>query len=101
MIRLGKLHHISSSRNLIVRAEVIPPLGATVLTDDSRKIGRISDVFGPKNTPFVSVRPFSDERSLQSLIGRIIFYAKEGERAGGRGSSGLRSIRAKRGGRVS
>lgn len=98
MNRLGKLLHISASRNLILRAEATPPLGVLVLTGDAKEIGRVSDVFGPKNAPYISVRSYFETSYLQTLIGRVLFYEE------GRGARGRRTdiestpFRGKRGG---
>jgi RNA-binding protein len=72
--RLGKLLHISSSRNLVVRAEVTPPIGAVVMTEDRREVGRVSDVFGPTKAPYISVSSPSERMFLQSLVGKSLFY---------------------------
>jgi rRNA processing protein Gar1 len=77
LIKLGKILHVSSSKNLILRAEVAPPLGAPVLTGDAREVGRIVDVFGPKKGPFVAVKSLSDQVFLQSLVGRVLFYREQ------------------------
>ena len=80
--KLGKLLHISSSRNLVLRAEVTPPIGAVVMTNDSREVGRVSDVFGPTKAPYVSVSSPSEKVFLQSLVGKFLFYE---DRRGARG----------------
>jgi RNA-binding protein len=77
LIKLGKILHVSSSRNLILRAEIAPPLGAQVLTGDAREVGRIVDIFGPKKEPFIAVKSPSDQVFLQSLVGRVLFYREQ------------------------
>jgi rRNA processing protein Gar1 len=97
LYKLGKLLHISSSGNLILRAEVTPPLGVLVLTEDAREVGRVSDVFGPKNAPYVSVRSPSVASVLRSLVGRVLFYEERRGERGGREVEPI-PIRRKRGG---
>jgi rRNA processing protein Gar1 len=98
LFRLGKLLHISSSRNLILRAEVTPPLGVLVLTADTKVVGRVVDVFGPKNAPYVSVKPPSESSLAQTLVGRVLYYDERRETRGKHSDIGSLPIRAKRGG---
>lgn len=77
LIKLGKTLHISSSRNLILKVEIAPPLGALVLTGDAREVGHVVDIFGPKGGPFVAVKSPSDQVFLQSLVGRVLFYREK------------------------
>lgn len=77
MIKLGKILHVSSSRNLILRADLVPPLGVSVLTGDSKEVGRVVDIFGPKKEPYVAVKSPSDQVFLQSLVGRVLFYREK------------------------
>lgn len=77
MIKLGKILHISSSKNLILRVEIAPPLGAEVMTSDAKEVGRVADIFGPKRAPFVSVKSPSDEAFLRGLAGRVLFYREK------------------------
>jgi RNA-binding protein len=73
LIKLGKISHISSSRNLILRAEIAPPLGAPVFNGDAKEVGRVVDVFGPKRGPFIAVKSPFDQVFLRSLVGRVLF----------------------------
>jgi len=56
--RLGTVLHVSSHKNLIIRAEFFPKINSVVLTKRLKKIGVIYDVFGPVKSPYISVRPF-------------------------------------------
>jgi rRNA processing protein Gar1 len=76
LIKLGRLLHISSSGNLIVRADAAAPLGAIVFTERAKRVGQVSDVFGPKKTPYVSVKSPYDRKSLTELVGKTLFYAQ-------------------------
>jgi len=77
LIKLGKLLHISSSGSLIVRANVAAPLGATVLTESAKRVGQVSDVFGPKKAPYISVKSSFGRESLRGLVGETLFYAQD------------------------
>lgn len=97
MIKLGKILHVSSSRNLILRVEIAPPLGVPVLTGDSKEVGRVIDVFGPKKEPFVSVKSPSDQVFLQSLVGRVLFYREKRGTKAEHENAESRTARGKRG----
>lgn len=98
MIKLGKLLHISSSGNLIVRADAPAPLGAIVLGEGARRVGQVSDVFGPKKAPYVSVKPSFDKDSLRDLVGGTLFYAQSRGRAIRPEDSRLRPSAVRKGG---
>lgn len=98
MIKLGKLLHISSSGNLIVRVDVPAPLGATVLVDGARRVGQVGDVFGPKKAPYVSVKTSLDRESLKDLVGKTLFYSEDRGRTVRLEGSKLRSSAMRKGG---
>ncbi len=75
MRRLGKISHISVQNHLIARANFVPRIGSTVLSGDNKKIGRVLDVFGPINSPYVSIIP--DKRlnldRMKNLVGSMLY----------------------------
>ncbi len=58
MKRLGKVLHLSTHGNLIVRSDdgSLPGMNSSVLTKKMEKIGTVYDVFGPEGHPYISVR---------------------------------------------
>ncbi len=58
MKRLGKVLHLSTHGNLIVRSDdgTLPRMNSSVLTKKMEKIGTVYDIFGPEKNPYVSVR---------------------------------------------
>jgi RNA-binding protein len=56
--RLGKVLHLSTHGNLIVRSDdgPLPGMNSSVLTKKMEKIGTVYDVFGPEKAPYVSVK---------------------------------------------
>jgi rRNA processing protein Gar1 len=100
LIKLGKILHVSSSKNLILRVEIVPPLGAPVLTGDAREVGNVVDIFGPKKAPFVSVKSPSDEAFLRGLVGRALFFREKRGMKTLREGNGSRPFRGKRGDNV-
>jgi len=69
--RLGHVLHVSSSRNLILKAEATPKIGSKVVNENFKSIGTVRDVFGPVSSPYVSVEPITSE--LQVSIGSILY----------------------------
>ncbi|MDH5794346.1 MAG: Gar1/Naf1 family protein [Candidatus Bathyarchaeota archaeon] len=55
--RLGRVLHISPSRNIIVKTENIPRIGETIVDENLRTVGKIFDLFGPVSSPYVAIRP--------------------------------------------
>lgn len=58
MKRLGKVLHLSTHGNLIVRSDdgSLPKMNSSVLTKKMEKIGTVYDIFGPEKDPYVSVK---------------------------------------------
>jgi RNA-binding protein len=54
---LGVVLHVSASGNLIVKAEVIPRIGANVVDDKLKSVGSVFDIIGSAKSPYVSIRP--------------------------------------------
>ncbi|MCS4541359.1 MAG: Gar1/Naf1 family protein [Euryarchaeota archaeon] len=57
MQRVGKILHLSNRGNLIARSEITPKIGAIVVTKDKEKIGLIFEAFGPKEKPYLAIKP--------------------------------------------
>lgn len=71
MKRLGRVLHVSSSRNLILKAENSPKIGNKVVDENLKFVGTVFDVFGPVFQPYVSVKPVTSEP--QRLIRNTLY----------------------------
>lgn len=49
-----------------------PDIGETVVDEHLHAVGRIVDVFGPVEQPYVAVTPISD-RSPESLLSSVLY----------------------------
>ena len=49
-----------------------PDIGRAVLTDDLNDAGRVVDVFGPVERPYLAVTPAADVR-LATLVGKPLY----------------------------
>ena len=58
MKRLGKVLHLSTHGNLIIRLEdgTLPKMNMKVVTTKMERVGSVYDIFGPEGAPYVSVR---------------------------------------------
>ena len=69
--RLGRVLHVSSSRNLILKAENTPRIGDRVVNKDLKPVGTVFDVFGPVASPYVAVKPEVEEPS--NIMGDTLY----------------------------
>ena len=58
---LGNSLHIANSGKLIARSSKTPSPGGIVFNSDKTKIGKVSYVFGPTKSPYVSIKLFKFE----------------------------------------
>ena len=74
---LGTVLHVLD-KMLIVRGgkqKVKKVLNATVVTEDKQKIGKVYDVFGPVNRPYVGIKVFGGvkEAELNELAHKKLY----------------------------
>jgi rRNA processing protein Gar1 len=75
---LGWVSHRSSTNgNLILRAETQTRINEKVYNKKGEKIGHVFDIFGPVDSPFVSVKL---EKEVGSMIGKYLFLIKMGKK---------------------
>ena len=61
MQKLGKVRALTPSKNIIVKTEQAPKIGAEVVDENLKIIGRVFDVVGPVSSPYAVVKPTVDE----------------------------------------
>ena len=74
---LGTVLHIMNT-SVIVRGSKIKGervIHSVVMTEEKRKIGKVYDVFGPVNRPYVSIKAFEGvkEEELKKLANKKLF----------------------------
>ena len=74
---LGTVLHIMG-KLLIVRGgrlRVEGMINALVMTEDNKKIGRVYDIFGPIERPYVSIKTLGDlkEEELKKLVHKKLY----------------------------
>jgi len=71
--RIGSVLHVSSTKNMILKAENIPHIGDRVVDENLNNVGTVFDVFGPISSPYVAVRPIVEETS--HLVDHVLYAA--------------------------
>lgn len=63
--------HVSSSKNLILKAEKLPRIKDKVVDENLKSVGTVFDVFGPVSSPYVAVKPSVEEP--QRLVNLVLY----------------------------
>lgn len=57
MQRLGRMLHVTPSKNVIIKINKPPKIGSSVVDEKLRIIGKIFDIIGPISSPYAIVKP--------------------------------------------
>jgi RNA-binding protein len=71
--RLGRVLHVTPSRNVVVKVEAPPKIGEKVVDEKLKQVGTVSDVFGPVSKPYVAVKPNIKNPTL--LVNQNLYVA--------------------------
>jgi RNA-binding protein len=81
--RLGTTHH-SVQKKLIVRVEAsgekkeeLPKINSVVVDQKKFKIGRVFDIFGPTDRPYVVVKPYKNV-DPEVHLGKKLYFEERG-----------------------
>ena len=80
MQRLGRVLHVSQSRNIIITIENLPKIGETVVDENLKSIGKILDIFGPVSSPYASVKPTVQE--IGEFVDKMLYVLPSKSRKG-------------------
>lgn len=73
MQRVGTVSRIAQGLAIVrCEGEEYPDIGTMVLNEDLKTVGRVVDVFGPVEQPYVAITP-KDGRRLASLVGTKLY----------------------------
>jgi len=74
---LGNISHISNSGKLIARSSETPPSGVFIFNKDKKKIGKVSDVFGPTKSPYISIKLFRsfNLKDFEDSYGDVLYVS--------------------------
>ncbi|OGD54242.1 hypothetical protein A3K80_07910 [Candidatus Bathyarchaeota archaeon RBG_13_38_9] len=73
MRRLNNILHMAKNGKLILRlnSDTNLKLGERIFNSKLREVGKIQDIFGPVNNPYISITPkISDPLSL---VGKVVY----------------------------
>jgi rRNA processing protein Gar1 len=63
--------HLSSNKNLILKAKRTAKPSQNVFDKQAHKIGKIIDVFGPVKTPYLSIKPLTS--NAKKYVGKALY----------------------------
>ena len=69
--RIGYILHLSNTKNIILKAENIPHIGAKVTNEKLKPVGTVFDVFGPTSSPYVAVKP--SIHNPEQLVKQVLY----------------------------
>jgi RNA-binding protein len=72
MKRVGTVSRVAQGVAIVRLDDDPPEIGTAVVDDSLTRVGRIVDVFGPVDRPYVAVSP-SESVSLASLVGSKLY----------------------------
>ncbi|MFW6457900.1 MAG: H/ACA ribonucleoprotein complex subunit GAR1 [Halodesulfurarchaeum sp.] len=77
MRRLGTVHRIAAGLLVVTAADADPPpIGTPVIDEHLDTAGRVVDVFGPTEAPYLAVTPDGDE-NLPQRINETLYWRPE------------------------
>lgn len=61
MQKLGRIRALTPSKNLIIKTEHTPIMGADVVDENLNVVGKVFDIIGPVSAPYAVVKPVVSE----------------------------------------
>jgi len=71
--RLGKVLSVTPSQSIVVKLDKAPKMGAAVIDENLKVVGRIFDIIGPVSSPYVVVKPSVKEP--EKLVNRQLYVS--------------------------
>jgi RNA-binding protein len=85
MKKLGNISHISNRGRLIVRSTETPGFGLAVFLKNKKRIGTISDVFGPTKEPYISIKTYAkNSKNHEYRVGETLYVSTKSNQKWGR-----------------
>jgi rRNA processing protein Gar1 len=70
---LGQVRGLGYNGRLIVRGKYTPRLDLEVMDNGKRVIGKIARVFGPVDSPYISIKPLKNHRPSLDIVGKAVY----------------------------
>ena len=77
MQRLGKVLSVTPSQNIVVKTEKAPKLGAAVVDENLKVVGRVFDIIGPVSSPYAVIKPAVKEPERLANKQLYLFLSKK------------------------
>lgn len=78
--KLGKVRALTPSKNIIIKTEKAPKIGAEVVDENLKVVGRIFDIIGPVSAPYAVVKPsVSEPAELMNKPTYLLLSKAKGE----------------------
>jgi RNA-binding protein len=71
--RLGKVLNVTPSQNIVVKIDKPPKMGAAVIDENLKTVGRIFDIIGPVTSPYAVIKP--SVKDSQKLVARQLYVS--------------------------
>jgi RNA-binding protein len=71
--RLGRVLSVTPSKNMVVKIDKPPKMGAQVVDENLTIVGRIFDIIGPVSSPYAVIRP--SVKDPQKLANRQLYVS--------------------------
>ncbi len=71
MQRLGRVLNVTPSQNIIVKLDKPPRLGAVVVDESLKVVGKVFDIVGPVSSPYAVIRP--SVKDAEKLANRQLY----------------------------
>jgi len=89
---LGKLYNYKRGRKILLRGGELPSLYSSVITSNSKPVGKVVDIIGPESDPFVVLK-LDPRINLKELKGMKFYQGTHNNR---RKSNGRKRSRVHR-----
>ena len=80
---LGDVETVTNDGKIVIRAITAPDVGAKIFDNRERCIGTVKRVFGPVDSPYVTVTP-SEKNNLNGLLNKKTYHKGENRNAKGK-----------------
>lgn len=80
---LGEVETITNDGRIVVRAVAAPDVNCPVFDGRERRVGTVKRIFGPVDSPYVTVIPMA-KGDLNHLLSKKVFYSEGSGNAGDR-----------------
>jgi RNA-binding protein len=71
--RLGKVLSVTPSQNMVVKIDKATKLGASVIDENLKVIGRIFDIIGPVSSPYAVIKP--SVKTPEMLVNKQLYVS--------------------------